>query len=174
MSINGHKTSIHEANVTKKKKIHKNLTYIPQKVYTLPLTKKYPMLTLPLNTRLLSSQNYFPFSSRMTKGKSLRGRHHIIIERVNILIITILIYRSLWRRRWKRSETTKATLSSCYTTNTGVHLTHLIGKRVKASIHALKLCHDGLQGHTNYRKRRSKGGRSYRIYMIGHLRSWPL
>ena len=70
-------------------------------------------------------------------------------------------------------------LSSCYTTDTGVHLTHLINERVKASIHVLKLRYDGLQGHTNCRSGKSKGGRSWRrrscrICMIGCLRSWLL
>ena len=61
----------------------------------------------------------------------------------------------------------------------GVHLTHLIDERVKARIHALKLRHDGLQGHTSFRRRRSRGGRSRRrrscrICMIGCLRPWLL
>ena len=47
-------------------------------------------------------------------------------------------------------------LSTGYTTDTGVHLTQLIRERVKASIHALKLRHDGLQGHTNYREEEVK------------------
>ena len=74
-----------------------------------------------------------------TKGKSLKGRHLIITRRASILIliITILICRNLWRRRWRGSESTKASLPSCYTTDTGVHLTHLIGERVKVSIHVL-------------------------------------
>ena len=38
-------------------------------------------------------------------------------------------------------------LSSCNTTNTCVHLTQLITKSVKASIHVHKLCHDGLKSH---------------------------
>ena len=50
----------------------------PSKCIDTPLNKKFPMLTIPLNIRLLSSQNYSPFLSQMTKGKSLRG-HHLII-----------------------------------------------------------------------------------------------
>ena len=111
----------------------------------------------------------------MTKGKSLRGRHLIITGRASILI---LICRNLWRRRWRGSESTKASLPSCYTTDTGVHLTHLIGERVKVSIHVLKLRHNGLQGHPSCQRRsrggRSQSGRSYKIYMIGRLCLWPL
>ena len=120
----------------------------------------------------------------MTKGKSLRGCHLIITGRASILIliitsIVILISGSLWRRIWKGSETTKMSLSLCYTTDTGVHLTHLINERFKASIHVLKLCYDGLQGHTSYRSGKSKGGRSRRrrscrIYMISCLYPWLL
>ena len=113
------------------------------------------MLTLPLNTRLLSvSQNYSLFLSRMTKGKSPRGRHLIITRKASILIliITILISWSLWRRRWRGSETAKASLSTCYTSYMGVHLTHLISERVKASIHALKLCHDAWAYNNNFTK----------------------
>ena len=111
--------------------------------------KKSLILTLPLSTRLLSSQNYSPFLSRMKKGKSSRGHHLIITGKASILIliitiIKILICRSLWRRRGRGSKTTKASLSSCYTTDTGFHLTHLVDERVKVSIHVLKLRHDGL------------------------------
>ena len=145
------------------------------------------MLTLPLHTRLLSSsQNYFPFLSRMTKGKSLRGRHLIITSKASILIliiiistiIAILICQSLQRRRGRSGKTTEASLSSCNTTNTGVHLTQLITESVKASIHALKLHHDDLKCHSTTRRRKSRGGRNSRSYRISHLicgrfgRSW--
>jgi len=39
MSINGHKTGVQEANVKKEKKSTCKSHYIPQKIYTLPLTK---------------------------------------------------------------------------------------------------------------------------------------
>ena len=65
-------------------------------------------------------------------------------------------------------------LSTCCTSDTGVHLTLLISEKVKASIHVLKLCHDGLQGHTSYRSRRSRGRRNSRNCKIGRLHSWPL
>ena len=141
---------------------------------------KKPMLTLPLNTRLLSSQNYSPFLSRRTKGKSLRGRHLIINDRASILIliiiistiIAILICRSLRRRRWRSGKTTKVSLSSCNTTNTGVHLTQLIIESVKASIRVLKLCNDGLKRHTAIWGRRSGGGRNSRSCEISRLYLW--
>ena len=121
------------------------------------------MLTLPLNTRLLSSQNYSPFLSRMTKGESSRGRHLIITGRASILIliiITILICRSLWTKRWRSGEASKMSLLSCYRNDTGVHLTQLIRQSVKVSIHTLKLRHDSLEGHITNRGRRSRGGRN--------------
>ena len=127
-------------------------------------------------------QNYFPFLSRMTKGKSSRGHHLIITRRASILIlisivitiITILIRWSLRRRRRRRrrGETTKASLSSCNTE--GVHLTQLITESVKASIHTLKLRHDGLEGHTTTQRRKSKVGRNSRGWRIGCLHSRPL
>ena len=137
------------------------------------------MLTLPLNYKTTLIQNYSPFLSRMTKGKSSKGRHLIITGKDSILIIiTIIICQSLWRRRWRGNETTKASLLLCYTTDTGVHLTHLISERVKASIHALKLHHDGLQGQTSCQRRsrgrRSRRRRSYKICVIDRLRPWSL
>ena len=108
----------------------------------------------------------------MTKGKSPRGRHLIIIERASIII---LISQSPWRRR----KTTKASLLMGNATDLVVHLTHLIGERVKTSIHSLKLRHDGLQGHTSYRRRRNRGGRSReggrnsKSSRIICLNSWP-
>ena len=116
----------------------------------------------------------------MTKGKSLRDLHLVITGRASIIIliitsITILIFRSPWRRRRRSNETTKASLSTCYTTDASVHLTHLIREKVKASIHVLKLCHDSLQGHTtNCRGRRSWGRRNSKSCRINHLRSWQL
>ena len=117
------------------------------------------------------------FLSRMTQGKSLRGCHLVITGKASIvLIITILIRRSLWRKRWKGSETTKKSLSSCYMTDTSVHLTHLISERVKVSIHALKLCHDGLEGHTTSRRRRSRGGKNLRVLCenIARVHKWDM
>ena len=115
----------------------------------------------------------------MTKGKSLRGRHLLIIGKASILIliiiigtiISILVLRSLWRRRGRRNEATKASLSSCDTTYTGVHLTQLITESVKVSIHALKLRHDCLEHHTTTQRRRSevkgmKGARGVVVILV--------
>jgi len=130
------------------------------------------MLTFPLKTRLLSSpQNYSHFLLRMTNGKSPWDHHLIII--VNT-IIAILICRSLWRRRGRSNETTKVSLSLSNTTDMGVHLTQLITKSVKASIHALKLHHDGLKSHTTIRGRRSGGGRNSKSCKISRFRPRPL
>ena len=113
----------------------------------------------------------------MIKGKRLKGRHLIITRRASIIIITIitiLICRSLWRRRQRSDETTKASLLSSYTTNTSVHLTQLIRESVKVSIHALKLHHDNSEGHTTSRGRRSRGRRNSRRCRTGSIHTWPL
>ena len=136
------------------------------------------MLTLPLKPWLLSSsQNYPPFLSRMTKGKSLRGHLLLITRRASILILiiiiitnnSILILRRLWRRRWRSNEATKASLSSCNTTNMGVHLIQLSSKSIKVSIYALKLRHDCLKSHTNSQRRKSGSGRNGRGWRIRRL-----
>ena len=49
-------------------------------------------------------------------------------------------------------------------TNMGVHLTQLISKSVKASIHVHKLCHHGLKCHSTHWRRRSGGGWSSRSW----------
>ena len=67
---------------------------------------------------------------------------------------------------------TKASLSSCYTTDTGVHLTQPISESVKVSIHAFKLCHDDLQGHITSRGRRRRGGWNNRSCRIGSFHTW--
>ena len=92
----------------------------------------------------------------MIKGKSLRSGHLLITGRTSILtliiiietIISILVLKSLGRRRKRRYKATKVSLSSCDTTDTSVHLTQLIIESFKASIHALKLCYDRLKRHT--------------------------
>ena len=132
------------------------------------------MLTLPLCIRLLLYQNYSPLWQRV----STSDRHLIITGRAStiVLISTIiaraiitLILGSRWRWR-SNSETTHNSLSSCDTTNMGVYLTQLIIKSVKASIHAHKLCHNGLKCHSTRRRRRGGGGwssrswRSHRLY----------
>jgi len=119
----------------------------------------------------------------MTNGKSLRSSHLIIIGRARSLIlisitiratIVILILRSLERRRGRLDEATKASLSSSNTTNTGVHLIHLNSECIKTSIHALKLRHDRLEGHTTRRRKRSRCGWSGRSWRSHRLGLWPL
>ena len=120
----------------------------------------------------------------MTKGKSLRSCHLLITGRASILIlliiiitstiISILVLKSLWRRRGRSDEATKASLSSCNTTDTGVHLTQLITKNVTASIHALKLCHDHLKRHTTTRRKRNGGRRNRGGWRIRCLGLWLL
>ena len=82
------------------------------------------------------------------KGISTSSRHLIITRRTIIIIlisnviakaIVTLILRG-WRRwRGSNSETTYDSLSSCDTTNIGVHLTQLIVESVMASIYVRKL-----------------------------------
>ena len=160
----------------KKRKEHKNLTTSFKK-YTHSPYQKLSYTNSPPKYKTTLIQNYSPFLSWMTKGKSLRG-HHLVISRKASIII--LITWSLWKRRWRRSETTKASLSTSNATDAGVHLTHLIGEIVKMSIHPLKLGHYGLQGHISCRRRRSRGGRSWKggknssSSRIIRLHLWPL
>ena len=116
----------------------------------------------------------------MNDKGSLRGCL-IITERADILILiiiitinSILIPRSLWRRRWRSNKATKVILSLCNTTNTGVHLIQLSSESIKVSIHALKLCHDCLKSHTTRRRRMIGGGRNGRGWRIHHLGLRPL
>ena len=160
----------------KKRKEHKNLTTSLKK-YTHSLYQKLSYTNSPPKYKTTVIQNYSPFLSWMTKGKSLRG-HHLIISRKASIII--LITWSLWKRRWRRSETTKASLLTSNATDASVHLTHLIGEIVKMSIHPLKLGDYGLQGHISCRRRRSRGGRSWEggknssSSRIIRLHLWPL
>ena len=120
----------------------------------------------------------------MNDKGSLRGCL-IIPERADILILililiiiitinSILIPRSLWRRRWRSNKATKVILSLCNTTNMGVHLIQLSSESIKVSIHALKLCHDCLKSHTTRRRRMIGGGRNGRGWRIHHLGLRPL
>ena len=92
LSINGHKTGIQKDNVSKikKRKVHISSLHPSKNINTSPI-KKSPMLTLPLNTRLLSSQNYSPFLSWMTKGELPKDCHLLITRRASILIFIIII-----------------------------------------------------------------------------------
>ena len=91
----------------RKEKIHKILT--TSLISTLPLTK-CPILTLPLNMTTLIYQNYFPFLSRVTKGrvssKHLIGRASIsiIIILRSIIVITIIIIKIRTYKRWWRGS----------------------------------------------------------------------
>ena len=120
----------------------------------------------------------------MTKGKLLRGCHLVITRRASIILIIIsiitLISRGLWRRNGRRSKAADARLSAGNASYPSVHLTYLISEIVKTttkvSLYPLKLCYDGLEGHTT-----SCGGRSSRERRrnsrrcrICHLYSWPL
>ena len=136
------------------------------------------MLTLPLCVRLLLYQNYSPLWQRVRTS----DRHLIITGRAStiVLISTIiaraiitLILGSRWRWRRSNSETTHSNLSSCNTTNTGVYLIQLIIKSVKASIHAHKLCHNGLKCHSTRRRWRGGGGCSSRSWRSHRLCSRP-
>ena len=128
------------------------------------------MLTPPYVYDYSHIQNYSPFLSLVTKG-SKSSRHLIItgwastIDLITIIIkvtIVFLILRSLWRRRARLDEATKASLPSSNTTNTSVHLTQLITENVKASIHALQLRHDHIKSHSTPKRRRNKCGWSWR------------
>ena len=117
----------------------------------------------------------------MTKGKSLKGRHLVITGRVSLILIIInhIIMRGLWRRRGRRSIANHTSLFTGNATDSSVNLTHLICETVKTttkvSLHLLKLCHDGLEGHTTSRRsRRSRGkGWNNKSYRISRLHSWP-
>ena len=92
---------------------------------------------------------------------STSSRHLIITGRASTIVlisiitaraIVTLILRSRWRWRRSNNETTYDSLSSCDTTNVGVYLIQLITDCVKVSIHAHKLCHDGLKCHSTYKR----------------------
>ena len=117
---------------------------------------------------------------RVSKSSSyliVTGKASILILILIIIIVvkvTIIVFvlRCLWRRRGRLYEATKASLPSSNTADTGVHLTQLITKCVKASIHALQLRHDRLEGHTTCRWRRCGCGRSKRSWRSRRLNLW--
>ena len=111
----------------------------------------------------MSYVNSPPFCHEWQKASN--SSSHLVVEDT----IIVLVLRCLWRRRVRRHEATKMSLPSGNTANTGVHLTWLITKCVKASIHALQLHHDHLEGHTTRRWRRSGGSRRSHC-----LCPWPL
>ena len=109
------------------------------------------------------------------KGASTSSRHLIITRQAIIIILSIistigaitLILKCLGRG--SHYVTTHHNLSSCITTDMGVHLIQLIAESVKISIHAHKLCHYGLQCHSTHWRRRSRGGWSDRSWRCDHL-----
>ena len=58
-------------------------------------------------------------------------------------------------------------------TNMGVHLTQLIIESVKASIHVLKLCHNGHESHTTHGGRRCERGWIEMGWKSCHFGLWP-
>ena len=113
------------------------------------------------------------------KRVSKSNSHRVVIGRASIFIliiitIIVLILKCLWRRRGRLYKATKASLPSSNIADTGGRLTQLITGCVKASIHALQLCHDRLEGHTTHRWRRSGCGRSRRNWRSSCLCPWPL
>ena len=69
----GHKTYVQDINVSKVEKIKKIQiiqNYILQ-ISTLPLTKRF-YTNFPPKNDYSHIQNYFPFFSRVTKGKSVK------------------------------------------------------------------------------------------------------
>ena len=91
------------------------------------------------------------------------SRHLISAGRASIsILIIIIILGCLGRRRGRLHKATKASLPSGNTTDMGVHLIHLSSECIKASIHALKLCHDHIKGYTSRKRRGSRDGWSWR------------
>ena len=122
-----------------------------------------------------------PFRHEWQRVKVSR-RHFVKVGRASIStliiivgvgVIIILVLRCLGchgRKRGRLDKATKASLPSSNTANTGVRLIQLSKECIKESIHALKLLHDRIKGHTSCWSRESGGGwswRSGRSYHIG-------
>ena len=143
-------------NVSKrerKEKIQKILTTSLTNTPPISYTNPPPMSITTLISKLL------PLFVMSDKGQVNPSRHLITTRRAIIIIlisiittkaIVTLILKGWWRWRGSDSETTHDSLSSFDMTNMGVHLTQLIAKSVKASIHMHKLCHDGLKSHSTH------------------------
>ena len=127
-----------------------------------------------MTTLIPKTTPYFCHEGQRASNSSshlvVTGRASILIL---IIIIIVIVLRCLWRRRGRLREATKASLSSCNTTNTGAHLTQPITECVKASIHALKLRHDRLEGYTTRKRGRSGCGWSRRCRRSHCLCPWP-
>ena len=92
MSINGHKTSCTRINVSKKErkeKIHNILTTSrkrkEKKKNNTPPNTMTPKTNSPPKSNYSHIQNYFPFSSRVTKGR-VSSRHLIGRDSISIII----------------------------------------------------------------------------------------
>ena len=90
MSINGHKTGIQDVkertgiqDVKERKEKYIRTSLHPSKSIHTPPIKKLSYTNSPLKYKTTFIQNYFPFLSRMTKGKSPRGRHLVITRRAH-------------------------------------------------------------------------------------------
>ena len=141
------------SKIERKEKIQKSSLHPSKNTPPISYINPPPMSITTFISKLL------PLFVMRDKGVSTSNRHLIITRRASIIIliniiiagaIDTLILRSRWRWRGSRSEITHDSLSLCDTTNTGVHLTQLITKSVKASIHANKLCRDGLKCHSTH------------------------
>ena len=87
------------------------------------------------------------------------SRHLVSVGRASISILIIIVVvgvvivlgclRCLERRKGRLHKATKVSLLSGNMVDTGVHLIQLSKECIKASIHALKLCHDHIQSHTS-------------------------
>ena len=91
------------------------------------------------------------------------SRHLVSTRRasISIFIIIIIILGCLERRSGRLHKATKASLPFGNMADMGVHLIHLNSECIKASIHALKLRHDRIKGHTSRKRRGSGGGWSW-------------
>ena len=86
------------------------------------------------------------------------GRASILILILIIIVgvtIIVIVLKCLRRKRGRHYKATKASLPLSNTAVIGVHLTQFITECVKASIHALKLRYDHLEGHNTHRWKRS-------------------
>ena len=161
----------------KKKKRYIKVLTTSFKIWTLPLTKIFYTNPPPMSMTTLISKLLPPFVMS-DKGVSISSRHLVIAGWASIIVlitiiirvtIVILVLRSLWGRRRRLDKTTKASLLSSNTVDTGVHLTQLITECVKASIHAQKLCHDSIYSHMTRKRKENGGGWSWRNGRSCHL-----
>ena len=159
----------------KKRKNYLSPHYIPQKRKTLSLTKISYVNFPPYVYDYFHPKTTSPFCHEWQRESNSSGQL-IVTGGASILIliiirvtIVVLVLRSLWKRRGRLYKATKASLPSSNTGDTSVHLTQLITESVKASIHALKLCHDRIKSHSTRKRRRSGYGWRRRSRRSCHL-----